>query len=358
MMRSPNKPKTLKASNVFLDTEVFVEANFRYKSPRFASLAELTRNGRIQVFLTEITIREIKSKIKESIERAVALRPHSILRNSTMPQVKALFEPLDSTKIEKDLVGQFEDFIKEAGITALPVEGKILGPVMDSYFNRLPPFGLGKDKSEFPDALALETLKEWCQVEGHNMAVVTRDKGVAASCSDHGPLHHFVDLPRYLDAVASEDEVLSDFIRGMILHQDKEIIEKAKEAFPYLGFGLIDQDGEVGDVELTDIEFDVEAEIISLTANEAIIEIPATLTFQAEISYYDPGTGSYDSEDGVMIFQEKVHSTVTRKVHRSVAVKVTFINLNPNSFEVHSVWFEGKQDIEFESDYNEGWPYK
>lgn len=357
-MRDRHRSKTIKASNVFLDTEVFVEANFSYKSPRLTSLAELARSGRIRVFLTEITVREINAKIKELVERAAAARPPSILRNSSLPQVRALFEPLDTAEVGKDLVGQLEGFIKDAVITVLPVEDKILAPVLDNYFNRLPPFGLGKKKAEFPDALALETLKEWCRVEGRSMAVVTRDEGVKAACSDDGPLHHFVELPKYLDAVASEEEALSDFIREMILLHGKEVLEKAKEAFPYLGFYLTDQDGEVGDVELTDIDFDEEVEIISLKADEAIIEMPATLIFQADISYYDPGTGSYDHEEGVLLFQDTVEATVTREAHRSVAVKVTFVNLDPESFEVHSVWFEGKQDIGVRSDYDEGWPYK
>jgi hypothetical protein len=348
----------LKAANVFLDTEVFVEANFSYKSPRLASVAELSKNGRIRVYLTEITVREIKAKIKELIERAAAVRHHSILRNSSLPQVRVLFEPLDTTEIEKDLVGQFEAFIKDATITILPVKDKFLGPVMESYFNRLPPFGIGKNKAEFPDALALETLREYCRVEGCGMAVVTRDGGIKAACSDHGPLYHFEQLPEYLDTVASEDEVMSSFIREMILHHDKEIFEKAKKAFPYLGFYLNDVDGDVQEVELTDIDFDGDVEIISLTANKASIEVPATLNFMAFISYYIPGTGTYDSEDDVIFFPETAETTVTRSAHRNVAVDVTFENLSQESFRIEEVWFEGKQDIGVRSDYDEDWPYK
>ncbi len=358
MTRYPQKPKTLKATNVFLDTEVFIEANFSYKAPRLVSLAELASTSRIRVFLTKITVREIKAKIKELVERAAAVRPHSILRNSSMPQIKALFEPLDTTEIEKELVGQFETFIKDADITVLPVEDKFLGPVIDNYFDRHPPFGLGKNKAEFPDALALETLKEWCRLEGHGMALVTRDEGIKAACSDQGPLHHFEDLPEYLDAVASEDEDLSDFIREMIQYHEKDVFEKAKDAFPYLGFYLTDVEGEVDEVELTDIDFDGDVEIISLKAKEAIIEMPATLTFRADISYDVPGTGTYDSEDDVIFFPDTEETAVTRTAHRSVAVKVTFANLTPESFAVTSVSFEGQQDIGFDSDFNEGWPYK
>jgi hypothetical protein len=357
-MSGPAEAKAIKASNVFLDTEVFVEANFGYKSPRLASVAELAGNGRIRVFLTELTVREMKANIKEAIERAAATRPHPILRNSSLPQVTALFEPLDTAALEKELVGQLEDFIKGAGITLLPIEDDFLGPVLDNYFDRLPPFGPGKNKAEFPDALALQTLKEWCRVEGRGMAVVTRDEGVKAACSYVGPLFHFENLPKYLDAVASEDEAFSSFIREMVVRHDKEVFKKAKEPFPNLGFYLTDEDGDVGHVELTGIEYEGDVEIISLTADEAIIEMPATLTFAADVSYYVPGTGSYDSEDDVLLFEDTAESTVTRTAHRSVAAEVTFEDLDPESFQVHGVWFEGKSDIGVKSDYDEDWPYK
>lgn len=357
-MTDPAELRSIKASNVFLDTEVFVEANFGYTSPRLAAVADLAKQARIRVFLTDLTVREIKTNIKEAIDRAAATRPPPILRNSSLPQVRALLEPLDVTAVENELVGQLEEFIRAAGTTVLPIEDESLRPVLDNYFNRVPPFGPGKNKAEFPDALVLETLKEWCRVEGRGMAVVTRDEGMKAACSDVGPLFDFADLPKYLDTVASEDEALSEFIRETIVCHDKEVLEKAKEVFPNFGFYLEDDDGDVGHVELTGIEYDGEVEIISLAADQAIIEMPATLTFKAHISYSLPGTGTYDSEDDVVLFQDTAESTVTRKAHRSVAAEVTFEDLAPESFQVHGVWFEGKGDIAVKSDYDEDWPYK
>ena len=348
----------IRASNVFLDTEVFLEANFAYASPRLTSVRGLAGSDRIHVFLTTLTVREIKANIREAIQRAANTRLPPILRNSSSSRVKVLFEPLDAAEIETELFSQLDEFIKDARVTVLPIEGEVLGPVLDDYFDRLPPFGLGKNKAEFPDALVLETLKEWCRVEDRGMAVVTRDEGVRAACSDAGPLFHFEDLPRYLNAVASENDVLSTFIREMIVRQDREVFEKARIAFPYLGFYLSDQDGDVENVELTDIDYDGDIAIISLTAEQAIIEMPATLKYTADVSYSVPGTGSFDAEDRVLLYQDTAAATVTRGAHRSVAAEVTFADLDPESFEVHSVWFEGSQDISVTSDFDEGWPYK
>jgi hypothetical protein len=270
--------------------------------------------------------------------------------------VKALFDELDTAEMEKDLFAQLTDFISKAGILILAVKTEFLVPVLDNYFNRLPPFGLGKKKAEFPDALALETLKAWYRRKRCGLAVITRDEGIKAACLGNEPLYHFEDLPAYLDAVASENKDLSAFIRKMIRRYNDEIFDKAKKAFPNLGFYLDDQDGDVNSVELTEIEYDGNIEIISLAADKAIIEMPAMLTFDAEISYDDPNTGVWDSEDKVMLLQDTVEETVTSTAHRSVTVEVSFKALKRNSFKICSVWFEGKQDISVESD--EGWPYK
>ena len=329
-MTKPKTANTIKTSNIFLDTEVLVEANFNYNSPRLVSLADLASGGRIRVFLTDLTVREIRSNIKEAVERAVTARPQAILRNSSLPQVKALFNALDAAEVKKDLFVQLDDFINKAGITILPVKNESVGPVLDNYFNRLPPFGPGKNKAEFPDAFALETLKEWCHAEQCDMAVVTRDEGVKAACLQNGPLYYFEDLPKYLDAVASDDKILSAFIRKMVQGYQDEIFDMAKDAFPTLGFYLNDQEGDVNGAELTDIEYDGKVEIISLAADNAIIEIPATLTFDADISYADPATGFWDKEDKVLLFQETVEAAVTREAHRSVALEITFKALDPN----------------------------
>ena len=45
---------------VFLDTAVFIRANFDYKSARFKSLMTLASTGRIDVFLTELTLRRLR----------------------------------------------------------------------------------------------------------------------------------------------------------------------------------------------------------------------------------------------------------------------------------------------------------
>ncbi len=350
---------TIRTSNVFLDTEVFFEANFNYNSPRLASLVDLVRSGRIRVFLTDLTVREIRANIKEAIAQAATTRPHPVLRNSILPKVMARLEPLDNAAVETELFRQFDNFIENARIMILPVKSEYLNVVLDRYFQRLPPFGVGKNKAEFPDALAIETLREWCRVEKRRIAVITRDEGVKAACTENGPLDHFEELPKYLDTVASENELLSDFIREKVQEHESEIFDKATEDFPNFGFYIDDQDGDVDDVELMEIDYDGNVEIISLEAEKAVVEMPATLTFNANISYKIPDTGMWDDENGVLRFQETAHKTVSDTARRSIAVEITFDGLEATFFHIRRVWFEGRKDIAVRADRSSRyWRYK
>lgn len=118
--------------NVFLDTAVFIETNFSYASPKIRSLISLAAAEIIQIFLTDITAREIRANLKELVKRAVRIRPEPILRNSNLPGVKSLFRTIDGAVVEKELVLQFEQFLKDANVTILPIEGAALHDVLDA----------------------------------------------------------------------------------------------------------------------------------------------------------------------------------------------------------------------------------
>ena len=353
-------------SRVFLDTEVFIHGNFNYKSPRFKSLMHMASFGMIQVFLTELTRREIETNIRKFVKDAVAAmkpaKPNKVkvLKNSDLPHVKALFNKLDAATIQKELIGQFKKFLEAAKVTVLEVPPAVLPPVLDAYFEKQPPFGPGKNKCEFPDALVLETLREWCAQNKLDLAVVSPDEGIKATCDGDDVLHPFDNITKYLNAFFDTEEAkaLPSLVRDMIPAAHGLIIEKAKEAFPYLGAILVDEDGEVGEIALTDVEFGEEPEdleIISLAPDKAEVELAVSMTFLAELQFMKPGTGVWDSEDKVLMFQKEVKGKAPQELEGTIGVEVAFEHLNPQLFEVRRVWFEGNQDIEVNADYERNW---
>src|SRR4051812_35085097 len=105
------------AANVFLDTVVFIQSNFNYDSQRFASITALAIDNRIRVFLTDVTLREIRANLSQAVGRAVNQRIDPILRNSGRGEVKQLLAPLDQIQIEAELMAQLDGFLGRAKVT-------------------------------------------------------------------------------------------------------------------------------------------------------------------------------------------------------------------------------------------------
>jgi hypothetical protein len=347
------------ATYVFLDTDVFLHENFDYDSPRLASLTSLAASDRIQVFLTDLTVREVRANLLKAIDDAVAsmARPHPILRHSTQRAVKQLFIPLERAALEAELLAQFDQFLRAAKVKILPVEPRVLPAVLDRYFDKRPPFGTGKNKAEFPDALALETLAAWCAKKTRVLAVVTHDNGIKAACDNASTMLHFPTLSEYLDAVSSEDINLRSFIVQQLKRRRQDIEEGLKEAFPRLAFLLADADGEVGEVTATSVDFDDDQEdatFIALQRHRAVVEFHASITYEAELTFAEPGS-AYFERGRVTRLQNKIEETVTRSTQASFGVEVTYDQRRLSAFRIRKVWFAGSEDIEVTSDWMRRW---
>lgn len=321
-MTDAEAPVTSVAKNVFLDTEAFVDAGYNYESKRLDTLRELAKQDRVHVFITDITLREIRAGLHDAIDQAAAAKPPAILRNSRLPEIRSRVAALDPAVLEEELVAQLNKFIAASKMTILAVGNKCLPAVLDKYFDRRPPFGAGKNKAEFPDALNIEALLAWCSANAAAMAVVSRDAGVRTCCSDSGPLRGYETLAAFLDAVASEDEALSSFVRDSLEDIDGEIGVAVLEALEEVTFQWLDENGEVERVEGAEVEWMDSAEIISLTPALATIEFQARFTVTAVGSHFDPGPAAYDSERGIYMFQDVIDESLRRSFERRVAVDI------------------------------------
>ena len=306
--------------NVFLDAEVFIDAGFNYQTQRLQSLRRLAQDGSVRIYLTAVTRREVEANIRESIDKAANQKPPAVLRNSVNPDILARLKPIDLDSLATELCQQLDDYLESAGAVVLPVSGDLLSPVLARYFELLPPFGTGKNKAEFPDALSAETLREWCSANKQNMAVITRDAGLAACCDGGGPLIAFEEVAKYLDAVASEDIELASRIRESVPLIEDQLFDLAAQRFSDLEFYLGDEEGDVDSVEYVQVDWAGDPEIAYLSPSEAIVELPVEFSAVACVSYYQQGNGIYDREDGALYFRDIVEHELPFAVERTLTV--------------------------------------
>lgn len=318
----------LETRHVFIDTSIFVAANFRYESSTFKQLITLASESYLHVYLTPITIREVKSKIHDRVEaahRAVqkCRKEAMVLRHLPNDTFKGLFTDFETGTVEESLIKRFDGFISETRATTVPVSGISVDHVFELYFSCSPPFGIGKKKNEFPDAFALSALNEWCITKGEKIYVISTDGDMARACEEHNALISLDSLEALLNLVATDDKILAAFAESALEHLQPEITRKITKQFGWLGFMVDDEDGEVDCIEAKGANI-TERFLINVTDKDASFRLEVSVDYSADVTYYDPESGIYDGEEGVMLYRETIDETVERTVELSVDLDISF----------------------------------
>lgn len=332
----------LQTRNVFIDTSIFVSENFSVNGTKFETLIGLAQNEQVFVKSTEITIREIEVKIKEAVQDAekaiVQTRKKArILRNlGPKSEYKRVFDVFPTERIVNRIKKQFKSYLKKSNTKILQALKIRPNCVFDKYFNNEPPFGSEKKKSEFPDAFMLFALEKWCEQNGQNIYVITKDNDMKAACTCSERLLYIPTLQEFLELVLRNNLALTKLIHQRFAKNQDKIKSIVKEKVQDLWIWLEDQDGEATITSVYEVILGNES-IIKMSDFSATVEFDATISFQAEISYDDLDTASYDSEEKRLIAWQKIEDTVEREVTLPVELAFEFSPDDNEHFLLHHV---------------------
>ena len=88
----------LETRNIFIDASIFIGKNYNYRNTDFEQLSRLAQSNQANVFVTDITIREVKAHIETDISTAIsALKKFQketkvrVLKTLTTHQLKNFF---------------------------------------------------------------------------------------------------------------------------------------------------------------------------------------------------------------------------------------------------------------------------
>jgi hypothetical protein len=299
---------------VFIDTSVFRYRQFDFQSKAFTTLLELTQGDHAKLLTTAVTVAECRDHIRSEVEHAASLRKRFaaeawILKR--FPEYAVLFERADKAALTDRLIAEFEQYLTVAGAESVDLAGASVTDIVEQYFAQSPPFGSGAKKAEFPDAIVLSALNTWSERSGDSVYVITRDNKMREACSPDMELYALSDVTDFLDLANRHEDVAADRITRIFRSNGEALAALVAEEFEDLEFYVSDYDG---DVEITSIDrVQVgEPEVVSIEDRQATIEAECEVVFSAEVSYEDPNTGIWDSEDKRMLFMETVNKSVER----------------------------------------------
>ena len=348
---------------ISLDTQVFVATSFGFNGKSFEALKKHLASGRLNLVMTNITIHEVKSRIKQKVaEELIHQRTYvneaSALFNSSLPDVLSGLKKLDPDSVTKDICDKFDAFLKETKATIIDASNLTAGDVIEKYFAGEPPFGPGeKKKHEFPDAFAIQALAEWAENRDSLMFVASKDNLFQDACDARSHLIPKNTINEVLDHVASDDKrQLAAFVRAETMKRVTEIIASAKAEFEDRYYWVEDENGDA-EVEVTKLTPADEPEIIEIDTEDATLQLSIASQYNAYLSYDDSATASYD--EGTLIYVEHRDEEVEREAELTVEIEVSFERMDVDSFEIISISLISPSDgfgIETNSNYD--WPYK
>jgi len=282
---------------VSLDAEVFVQHNYQYDIGLLAAFAQHVRSGRAKHVIAEVTVQEIKARIAQGVHDArSALRSYHnkarILRNSQSPSLRRSFRMPSHKRAVRDLQQQLADYLKHLNTIVIPIDSIKPSHVFARYFRKEPPFGPGRKKSEFPDAFAIEALRQFGRKHECKIAVVSGDPDWVAALENADELLHVERLEELLQTLQVDTPLLA--AAGQTIDALKDDIQaRAGHEATTVSFVVADRTAKIesispGSVFLHDL-YVVDANETTITFSaDAWIGIELTVAYLDVPSYGEP----------------------------------------------------------------------
>ncbi len=344
---------------IFVDTSELTSKSFDFTNPVFDSLIKVCANERFSLIGNAITDAEVRQRISVHIEEGnqklkTVQSKWAGLRKSQKNDVFMFLSVGFDLKALKERVGNsYQDFLDSCDCHVIDVYAVDLGLVFERYFGHKPPFGSGKKKNEFPDAIVGLSVKEWAIKEDVFVYVVSSDSDFKAFCEAEDRFHCFENTEKLLDHIYAGESFDAGEART-IFRKNQDIVEREleralPESFNQLGFsfsaGYYPADGEIVEVDVCSIDI-VDANVIDVEDNLVTAELEVEVEFEAQYSFWDEVSPNYEFgfenavANGVTVTTAIVYPIVRFSVNRE----------NPSKSAVEIANFPAGMTIEVEVD--------
>ncbi|WP_297332655.1 PIN domain-containing protein [Flavobacterium sp.] len=319
----------LKTRNIFIDTQVFVANNF-FQNKNLHRLAEFGNMRTVNLYITEITKNEIESNIKENLttaqEEINRFKQQIANKGKIIKNIEAFKAYLDLPKLDinlsyNQLSHDLESFIENGKVVTIPYELANIQDVVNKYFNQEPPFSQGKKKYEFPDAIVLSAIENWCKQQCTEIYVISDDKDFQDYISPKIiPIANLKLMLEKINRQYNTDEIV--WIHAVYKYNHSRIEQVIKEAFSEKLVDEIGFDIEISNVNIEEIFLHEPSLVEDTKSAEYIFQLDYDIIFTAEISYDDYTHASYDSEDDKYYFARRTNTTIKLSTSQTAEISV------------------------------------
>ncbi len=151
---------------VTFDTQVIDTNGFDFDGGLLKKLLIL-RHDTVDVVISDVVKSEILKHLVDHTQGVID-RLKSANRKALDFGVihKSMTDELDRSDARLIARNRLYDYLEKLNSKIIPVSDVEIGDLMTMYFSSKPPFGAGKKKSEFPDAVTLVSIEKYAKKKG------------------------------------------------------------------------------------------------------------------------------------------------------------------------------------------------
>ncbi len=345
---------------VFLDTGAYERQRFRFDHAALKKLRELGRVGFLHILATETVDGEVRRHIADDLEHAMKaygrFQSHAgILESQDGGELKALFRPLDTARLRECAWAVWDSFLCDAQVKIVSAGAVQPSELLELYFSEKAPFS-AKKKSEFPDAISLLSLADWCNSNAAQLYVIGDDPDLEAWCSQRSEMRHIKTLSDFLDLYNRAEEKLSALARAIFEREEEWIISVVNDSFLECSFTYTENwDADVENVQITSIQVD-DVDVVEVDESRFVLALDVEIGFRANVSGADYERGWWDNEEKRYMVLPTFDTKVTATERFDVSFEVKFDLATEEATEIKDVLFNDGNEIKVRDEH--GWPYK
>lgn len=308
----------------YLDTNVYISAEYKFSSGKFATLSSLIADGDIKVIYSSATQGEVEQHIIEDISAAVT-KYNRLLRKELSPIIGTA--DFELNKIDEDAAiaavkGSFVDFLSLDGVTKIELNPLDAERLMQAYFSSKAPFET-KKPHEFKDAIMINAVKQYQKKALEQIVVVSDDAGFRKAFEGDNrfiTVKYLGDLIKMCNQQKAEYANIEACIIGAVENDD--FYDHIHDHFSNFD---VDR-AYYGEWECNEMQIDsIEAELayVEFVDSRCLAHIDVVLWVLAEITHRDEDTSYFDREEQRYLIENYVTWRETHRIETSVIIDCT-----------------------------------
>lgn len=196
-------------SAISVDTSIFDQKRLQLNSATMQALAGLKDrpfNFVLSGTVAKEVLKHLEQAADEALQSAKKAIGHALFAFETdQPERQKLLSQISGGRTASEAATQrWDKYIKDTGCEVLKDTALVdIAAIYDGYFAGEPPFGSGRKKAEFPDALALNALERFAEERGIRILLVSQDGDWKEYCEKSDRLYILTKIERALALVTN-----------------------------------------------------------------------------------------------------------------------------------------------------------